>query len=133
MKKYIYLILASLLFTAHCDAANEFSEEENSAAKKLYKLSIEPYNIQSLSQIYIAGGYSEEESVKHATKLLSLIKNDDFAIEIEEIYQNYFTQKELERIIFLLEDPAYKKFLNLRPQIQGDMAKAINNIAKTVK
>jgi hypothetical protein len=132
MQRVIFLVFI-FLFCLSFDSYATSDTEARQLARKIFEGSASAYSKESLTQVFISGGYSEEEASSYATKVVGLIKSDEFTRKIEGIYTKYFTLSELEQISTMLEHPAFNKFIKLRPLIQQEMAAAINDIAISAK
>jgi hypothetical protein len=128
MRKLIFLLLIISQSSYAVD-----SEQAKQAAKSIFEKSSSAYTKESLTKVFISGGYTEKESSEYATKLLKLFNSDEFIGKIQDIYIKHFTADELVQIAEILDHPAYAKFLKLRPVIQQEMSAEINKISTGIK
>ncbi|MEP1741313.1 MAG: DUF2059 domain-containing protein [Kangiellaceae bacterium] len=125
----VFIIIFGLSFNVY--ATDDVQARQ--LARKIFEGSASSYNKESLTKVYVSGGYSEEEASSYAIKVMTLIKSDEFIKKIENTYIKHFTLIELEQISTMLEHPAFNKFIRLRPLIQQEMAAAINDVAVNSK
>jgi hypothetical protein len=128
MRKFIFILL---IISQSIYAAD--SADAKQAAKSIFEKSSSAYNEESLTKVFTSGGYTEEESSKYAIKLLKLVNSDEFINKIQGIYIKHFTADELVQISEILDNPAYAKFLRLRPLIQQEMSAEISKVTTSIK
>jgi hypothetical protein len=80
-----------------------------------------------------SAGYSVEEARSYADGMMKVIKSPEFRKRLEAIYNKHFSLEELTQISQALSNPAFTKFLQLKPVIQQEMMIEVNNEYKNIK